>query len=103
MHRRTVIRAAPDERAKFMQKIVAGREFSPALSYSRQGVEGLFQNPRKRLAAEEKGRPMVWGLVAVVTLVVVEFVWGNLREWNARRRAVKRGRTLTAKYGIPWR
>jgi hypothetical protein len=46
---------------------------------------------------------MVWGLVAVVLLVAVEFAWATLREWNARRLAVKRGRTLTAKYGIPWR
>ena len=46
---------------------------------------------------------MIWGLVVVVVLVASEFVWANLREWNARRRAVKRGRTLTAKYGIPWR
>ena len=27
----------------------------------------------------------------------------ELREWAARRQAVKRGRTLTAKYGMPWR
>lgn len=37
---------------------------------------------------------MIWGLVVVVALVASEFVWANLREWNARRRAVKRGRTL---------
>jgi hypothetical protein len=56
-----------------------------------------------RLRRNEEVRPMIWGLVVVVALVASEFVRANLREWNARRRAVKRGRTLTAKYGIPWR
>ena len=46
---------------------------------------------------------MLWGLLAVIVLIAVEFAWASLREWNAHRRAVKRGRTLTAKYGIPWR
>ena len=46
---------------------------------------------------------MAWGLTAVVSLIVVELAWGALRDWNARRRAIKHGRTLTAKYGIPWR
>jgi hypothetical protein len=46
---------------------------------------------------------MIWGLIAVILLIAIEFIWATLREWSARRRAVKRGRTLTAKYGIPWR
>ncbi|HEX3498197.1 MAG TPA: hypothetical protein VHT04_02620, partial [Stellaceae bacterium] len=56
-----------------------------------------------RLRRNEECRPMIWGLTAVVSLVAVEFAWGMLREWTGRRRTVKRGRTLTAKYGIPWR
>lgn len=46
---------------------------------------------------------MVWTLVFVALLIVGEFARLTLKEWNARRRAIKRGRTLTAKYGIPWR
>lgn len=46
---------------------------------------------------------MVWVLVIIGLLIAAEFGRGELREWNARRRAIKRGRTLTAKYGIPWR
>ena len=45
----------------------------------------------------------MWFLVIVAVLLVAEFARTELREWAARRRAVKRGRTLTAKYGIPWR
>jgi hypothetical protein len=58
---------------------------------------------RSRLRRNEEARSMIWGLIAVILLVAVEFIWATLREWSARRRAVKRGRTLTAKYGIPWR
>jgi hypothetical protein len=45
----------------------------------------------------------MWFLVIVAVLIVAQFAWSELREWSARRQAVKRGRTLTAKYGIPWR
>jgi hypothetical protein len=45
----------------------------------------------------------MWVLVVVAVLIVAEFARAELREWAARRRAVKRGRTLTAKYGMPWR
>jgi hypothetical protein len=45
----------------------------------------------------------MWILVTVAVLIVAQFAWTELREWAARRRAVRRGRTLTAKYGIPWR
>jgi len=45
----------------------------------------------------------MWFLVIVAVLIVAQFAWSELREWLARRQAVKRGRTLTAKYGIPWR
>jgi hypothetical protein len=45
----------------------------------------------------------MWFLVIVAVLIVAQFAWSELREWSARRQAVERGRTLTAKYGIPWR
>jgi hypothetical protein len=45
----------------------------------------------------------MWFLAIVAVLIVAQFAWSELREWSARRQAVKRGRTLTAKYGIPWR
>jgi hypothetical protein len=45
----------------------------------------------------------MWILLIVAVLIVAQFAWAELREWAARRRAVRRGRTLTAKYGIPWR
>ena len=81
-----------------------GREFSLALSQSRQGARRYIRDYLgRRRVGERKGPAMIWGLIAVIVLVAVEFAWGTLREWNARRRAIKRGRTLTAKYGIPWR
>ena len=46
---------------------------------------------------------MAWTLVVVALLIAAESAGLALKEWNARRRAIKRGRTLTAKYGIPWR
>ena len=46
---------------------------------------------------------MIWTLAIVALLIVAEFAHLELKEWSARRRAIKRGRTLTAKYGIPWR
>lgn len=42
-------------------------------------------------------------IVGLAAAVAGEIGRAELREWNARRRAVKHGRTLTAKYGIPWR
>jgi hypothetical protein len=42
-------------------------------------------------------------LIVAGSLVGAEIGWAELREWVGRRRSVKGGRTLTAKYGIPWR
>src|SRR5207248_10841798 len=53
-------------------------------------------------AAKREMSVMLWGLLAVIVLIAVVLAWAFLLEWNAHRRAVKRGRTLTAKYGIPW-
>lgn len=44
-----------------------------------------------------------WTLLIVALLIAGEAGWAAFRERRARRRAVERGRTLTAKYGLPWR
>jgi hypothetical protein len=46
---------------------------------------------------------IVWSVIIVGLVVAGEIGRTGLREWNARRKAIKQGRTLTAKYGIPWR
>lgn len=46
---------------------------------------------------------IVWSVIVVGLVVAGELGWAGLREWNARRKTIKQGRTLTAKYGIPWR
>ncbi|HZS81581.1 MAG TPA: hypothetical protein VFA50_01825 [Stellaceae bacterium] len=46
---------------------------------------------------------ILWAVVIVGAFVAEETGRAALREWAARRKAIKRGRTLTAKYGIPWR
>jgi hypothetical protein len=46
---------------------------------------------------------IVWTLATVGLVVAGEIGWTELRGWTARRKAIRRGRTLTAKYGIPWR
>ncbi|MBV8654174.1 MAG: hypothetical protein JO255_22130 [Alphaproteobacteria bacterium] len=46
---------------------------------------------------------IVWTVVIVGLVVAGELGRTGLREWHARRKTIKRGRTLTAKYGIPWR
>jgi hypothetical protein len=44
-----------------------------------------------------------WAFVIAGVFIVAEIARTELREWTLRRKAVQRGRTLTAKYGIPWR
>jgi hypothetical protein len=46
---------------------------------------------------------IVWTVVIVGLVVAGELGRTGLREWHTRRKAIKQGRTLTAKYGIPWR
>jgi hypothetical protein len=46
---------------------------------------------------------LFWTIVVVGLVVAGEPARAALREWHARRRTIKHGRTLTAKYGIPWR
>jgi hypothetical protein len=44
-----------------------------------------------------------WAVVIVALVAGCEVLRAELREWSARRRTIREGRTLTAKYGIPWR
>jgi hypothetical protein len=46
---------------------------------------------------------IIWAVVIVGLGVGCEILRAELREWSARRRTIREGRTLTAKYGIPWR
>jgi hypothetical protein len=46
---------------------------------------------------------ILWAFGIAGLFIVMEIARAELREWNARRKAAKRGRTLTVKYGIPWR
>jgi len=46
---------------------------------------------------------IIWAIVIIAFAAGCETARAGLREWNARRRTIRRGRTLTAKYGIPWR
>jgi hypothetical protein len=46
---------------------------------------------------------VVWTFTILGLLVAAEKGRTGLREWRSRRQAIRRGRTLTAKYGIPWR
>jgi hypothetical protein len=46
---------------------------------------------------------IIWAIVIIAFAAGCEAARAGLREWNARRRTIRRGRTLTAKYGIPWR
>jgi hypothetical protein len=60
--------------------------------------------------ARESGSSEVWIMthlfwsIAIVGVVLVgEAAWAELREHLARRDAARRGRTFTARYGLPWR
>jgi hypothetical protein len=83
----------PDKDASMLRDAATG---------TRSGVPAFATQEHAALGAE-RGIEMIWTLVVVALLIVAEFAHLELKEWNARRRAIKRGRTLTAKYGIPWR
>jgi hypothetical protein len=40
-------------------------------------------------------------LLILGMLIAVDMAWAAFRDHRARRLAIKRGRTLTAKYGLP--
>jgi hypothetical protein len=46
---------------------------------------------------------LFWSIAVVGIVLVGEAAWVELREYVARREAARRGRTLTARYGLPWR
>jgi hypothetical protein len=43
-----------------------------------------------------------WAILVVGLALSADVAWAEYREWRARREAMKRGRTLTTKFGVPW-
>jgi hypothetical protein len=43
-----------------------------------------------------------WAILLVGVALSADVAWAEYREWRARRQAMKRGRTLTTKFGVPW-
>ena len=43
-----------------------------------------------------------WAILLVGLALSADVAWSEYREWRARRDAIKRGRTLTTKFGLPW-
>ena len=43
-----------------------------------------------------------WAILVVGVALSADVAWAEYREWRARRQAMKRGRTLTTKFGVPW-
>ena len=43
-----------------------------------------------------------WAILAVGVALSADVAWAEYREWRARRNAMKHGRTLTTKFGVPW-
>ena len=39
-----------------------------------------------------------WTIMVVVAVASADYGWATYRDWRVRRRALKRGRTLTAKF-----
>lgn len=42
-----------------------------------------------------------WAILLVGLVLTGDVGWTEFREWRARRLAMKRGRTLTTKFGLP--
>lgn len=44
-----------------------------------------------------------WAIVVgVCALLAGDAGWSELRDWLARRHAIRAGTTLTTKFGLPW-
>jgi len=43
-----------------------------------------------------------WAILLVGAVLSLDVGWMEYREWRSRRDAMKRGRTLTTKFGQPW-
>jgi hypothetical protein len=41
-----------------------------------------------------------WAILITGVVLSLDVGWTEYRDWRARRAAVKRGRTLTTKYGL---
>ena len=42
-----------------------------------------------------------WAILLVGLALSADVAWSEYREWRARRDAMRRGRTLTSKFGLP--
>jgi hypothetical protein len=54
--------------------------------------------------APNKGKGMSdleWAILLVGVVLTGDVGWTEFRDWRARRLAMKRGRTLTTKFGLP--
>jgi hypothetical protein len=44
-----------------------------------------------------------WAIIVGVCLLLCgDAAWSGVRDWLARRHAVRAGTTLTTKFGLPW-
>ena len=43
-----------------------------------------------------------WFILLVAVVLAADRGWTTFCGWRARRLAIKRGRTLTTKFGLPW-
>jgi hypothetical protein len=41
-----------------------------------------------------------WAILVVGVALLADVAWAEYREWKSRRDAARRGRTLTAKFGL---
>jgi hypothetical protein len=46
--------------------------------------------------------PVLVGLAVVGVGVSADLAWSGFRDWRHKRSAIKHGRTLTTKFGLPW-
>ncbi len=46
---------------------------------------------------------LFWVIALVGGALIGEAAWSEFRDFQARRQAMKHGRPLTTKYGLPWR
>ncbi len=43
-----------------------------------------------------------WAILLVGLALSADVAWAEFRDWRARQEAIRRGRTLTSKFGMPW-
>ena len=71
----------------------------------------IEQNPAPKRSYRRGEKPQAmgmvmsslgWAILVVGLALSADVAWAEYREWRARRQAMKRGRTLTTKFGVPW-